>query len=71
MNDCGKWKQTELKNNEIARDQNILIHNTRQHKTKFRHLWVHTMCQGKNLSELTAKEEKPGDTLALKNKAAT
>ena len=40
-----------------ARDQNIITIMT-QHKTKFRHLWAHTKCQGKNLSELTAEEKK-------------
>ena len=34
--------------NETARGQ---LEET-QHKTKFRHLWAHTMCQGKKLSRL-------------------
>ena len=48
-----------------ARDQNIITIKT-QHKTRFGHLWVHTKCQVKNLSELTAGEKKPSDNLALK-----
>ena len=50
---------------EIARDQNIITIKT-QHEPKFRHLWAHTKCQGKNLSELTVEEKKPGDNLAIK-----
>ena len=48
-----------------ARDQNIITIKT-QHKARFGHLWVHTKCQGKNLSKLTAEEKKPDDNLALK-----
>ena len=29
----------------------ILIYKTAKHKTKFRHMWAHTMCQGKTSAE--------------------
>ena len=43
--------------NETARSQ---LEDT-QHKTKFRHLWTHTMRQGKTSAML---REKPTDNLA-------
>ena len=47
---CSNVQQEQLFR-QLARDQNSNIQYTAKHKTKFRHMWAHTMCQGKTSAE--------------------